>query len=569
MSRFPFASSAQLSFCVLPLLSLGCGDSASKAPDPVLTPNTPASVAPVETSTPVATLSAPPEMPSAAPPMTPSEDIVVDLPGDEAPATPEADAGEPEETVMRMVTEQCANTEVSSVDITSVQPADIIFVIDTSGSMGTETDFVQANMNAFSQQIIDSGIDVHVILIANPLPEEMADTPAPAAAPSASSTAMPAASAPAASTGGGFGGGGFGGGGFMFQQYGICIDAPLGSGSCPADENLPIYRHVTQNVRSHDALNLVINTFPQWQDQLRPEASKSFVVVSDDDATEAPNNNADAFTTALQGLSADLFTSFSFNGIFCGRDCAPDSAAIGAVYQALVAKTEGVSGELCDQDFQPVFDRLAKQIIEQAGTQIACEWELPSPPEGQTFSTDLVEVSRTTDTGGTTAFQQVNSEAECGPTSWYFDDPLNPTRVLACPDTCAAMQAEGSGRIDVSFSCELIGGCAASSASAVTDSDVGQTCAFPLPAPPSGVDLNVDTINVRYETPSGFGVVLGVVPSADECANVTGGWYFDDPKKPTSVHLCPNTCDQYNAGTVTNVQAIFGCESKPALGRAR
>ena len=42
----------------------------------------------------------------------------------------------------------------------------LCFIGDTSGSMGEESGFVQANLNQFSQQITASGIDVHVVLLA-------------------------------------------------------------------------------------------------------------------------------------------------------------------------------------------------------------------------------------------------------------------------------------------------------------------------------------------------------------------------------------------------------------------
>jgi hypothetical protein len=345
--------------------------------------------------------------------------------------------------------------------------------------------------------------------------------------------------------------------------YGMCLDAPLGSGNCPDDDNQPMYTHVRSHVGSNDVLNVMLSSFPQWRDQLRPEASKSLVIISDDDATAAPNNSATAFTTALQALAPDLFTTWTFNGIFCEVECPPDSSAVGKVFQDLVTQTSGVAGELCEQDFQPVFDSLAEQIIMGAGSEIACEWELPRPPVGQTFSVDLVEVTRTTAAGASAPFARVGGLDACGASSWYFDDPLNPTKILACPETCEAMQGEEGGGIDVAFGCELIAGCAASTASSVA-ADMASGCTFPLPTPPEGVLLSVETVNVRYETPSGFGVVLGTVADAAGCADVSGGWYFDDPVEPTSITLCPATCDQHTAGTVTNVQALFGCEAKPA-----
>lgn len=554
-------------FALVAGAGIGCSED-NNAVGPGTTPLTTASTTAAPTmSTPVATdtgLTTTSTLPPVAPSNT--DEIQVDLPEDTAKPPPDPDAGVPEAEVMTMVMEQCANTAVSAVDKTSIQPADIVIAIDTSSSMAAETEFVQTYMNQFSQQIIDSGIDVHVILIASARTTESNAAVDVAAPPVVAPTPEPevgdgGAAIPGqggiAGGGGGMAGGGLGG----RQRFGICIAPPLGSGNCPMDEQLPAYRHVTQQVGSNDILNLIVDTFPQWKDQLRPEATKSLVVISDDNATMTPNNSAQSFTTNLQALDPALFATWTLNGIFCEADCDACTAP-GTIFSELITQTSGVSGELCEQDFEPVFSRLAEQIIQDAGSEIACEWELPRPPEGQTFSVDLVDVKRTTAAGGSVEFARVAAVEDCAVNSWYFDDALNPTKILACPETCEVMQTEKGGGIDVSFSCELLAGCAATNSSAVMSDTAG--CTFPLPTPPEDVILSVETINVRYETPSGFGVVLGTVANVDACAMVTGGWYFDNPEEPTTITLCPTTCGEYEAGTVTNVQALFGCEAKPA-----
>jgi len=106
-----------------------------------------------------------------------------------------------------VVTENCASTTVTATDITVVKPADIVFAIDGSGSMNEEIMFVQQYMNDFSQQIVDSGIDIRVLLLGSPT---------------------------------GVANQGMG----MGNQNGICIGAPLGSGTCPEDTNLPTFVHI-------------------------------------------------------------------------------------------------------------------------------------------------------------------------------------------------------------------------------------------------------------------------------------------------------------------------------------
>jgi len=293
----------------------------------------------------------------------------------------------------RSVTEECATTKATATDMTMVVPADIIFAIDSSGSMDEEIVFVQTFMNTFSQQISAAGVDARVILLGDP--------------------------------------------------EAICIGAPLGTGQCPDDSNPPAYLHVPVEVGSNDGLNIFIDSYPEWQAHLRPNASKSFVIVTDDDATDEPNNSAAVFQANVAALDPVMFARWTFNGVYCFTEC-EDAAAIGEVYVDLVAATMGVGGDLCLQDFQPVFNRLAQQIITTSGTEITCEWAFPARPMGQTFSADLVAVERSA--GGTRMpLVRVGSAADCTQGGWYFDSDFNPTKIVACPSTCTDLQGQMGG----------------------------------------------------------------------------------------------------------------------------
>lgn len=287
----------------------------------------------------------------------------------------------------------------------TLQGADIIFALDSSRSMDAEIGFVQQNMNAFSQQIVASGVDARVIVIADP------------------------------ST--------------------FCIAPPLGSGQCPNDTQLPRYAHIAQTVGSNDALDVFVNTYAQWSQFLRQSTTKTFVVVTDDDATDGPINSATAFTAAVQQLDAggSLFADWNYSGIFCYTNC-PDAAAIGSIHQDLVQLTGGTSGDLCLQDFAPVFDRLATAIVSRS--QIACEWAIPPAPAGQTLDFGSVNVRITDAAGITTSLGNVPSGAECPNYvgGWYYDDPSTPTKILVCPQTCSGIQAGGiDSQVDVLFGC--------------------------------------------------------------------------------------------------------------------
>jgi hypothetical protein len=286
--------------------------------------------------------------------------------------------------------------------------------------MDEEIVFVREQLNAFSQQIVASGIDVRIVLISSPV----LATPPPPPNPFDDDDD---------------------------QDNGICIAAPLGSGNCPEDSNLPRYLHVPVEVKSHDALNLFISTFPQWRAQLRPNASKTFVVVTDDNAEDEPNDSAAAFSSSVAGLDPALFPEWSFSGIYCFSEC-PEAAEIGTVYQELVAQKQGVAGDLCLQDFAPVFAELAQAVI--GATGIDCQWEIPPAPPGQTFDTGRVNVQYTGSGAAQTIFH-VDAADRCGTDGgWFYDQNAAPTKLLACPATCELLRSEDNAKIDVLFGCE-------------------------------------------------------------------------------------------------------------------
>lgn len=290
------------------------------------------------------------------------------------------------------------------------QPADIVWAIDSSGSMNEEMAAVRTHMNAFSQQLVDSGIDVHLVLIAE-------------------------------------------GGG-----SGICMDAPLGSGSCPDDSAAPTYLHVPQEVGSHDALDVIVASHFAWSGQMRPGATKAFVVVTDDDAEDFAGGifgaPADTFVSNVEALDPS-YAGFTFHGIYSFSNC-PAAASVGQTYADLVSRTGGVSGDLCLQDFQPVFDAIATEVIE--ASSVDCEWDIPPVPAGETFDSGEVNV-RFQPGNGMPAEDvlYVQGGAQCGAGGgWFYDDDAAPTRVLACPDTCERIQADDQAQIDILFGCQTV-----------------------------------------------------------------------------------------------------------------
>lgn len=87
-------------------------------------------------------------------------------------------------------------------------------------------------------------------------------------------------------------------------------------------------------------------------------------------------------------------------------------------------------------------------------TPLTCEWGIPPPPTGQTLDPTQVNVDLLAN-GQKTRLGQVPSAADCTKytNGWYYDDPANPTKIIACADTCTAVTAPGVAGVSISLGC--------------------------------------------------------------------------------------------------------------------
>jgi hypothetical protein len=211
--------------------------------------------------------------------------------------------------------------------------------------------------------------------------------------------------------------------------------------------------------------NVFISAWPKYKDWLRAEASLTYVGVTDDDALAVDEgdrskpldpqiNSADKFIAALAKLDPAAAAKMKYSAIFCFTEC-PLAATEGKIHRDLVLKTGGVMGDLCKQDFKPVWNALATKIATEA--KLACEWSIPKPPGGETIDPNLVNVDAQHGDGSKIDLKKVGSKADCGTgPGWYYDDEKNPTRVLVCPATCTELQADNKAKVDVLFGCKTI-----------------------------------------------------------------------------------------------------------------
>ena len=340
------------------------------------------------------------------------------------------------------------------------KPVDIIFVIDNSGSMGQEILGVQDNINAnFATIIENSGIDYRVIMLTQH--------------------------------------------GEAIGPESVCIEAPLSGipvGGCtpaPAQpvDNPPKFYHYSHQVSSHDSWCAVLNQFDQpdefnnhpmgWGSLLRDDSFKVFVEVTDDGVSCGPYNDgnninngqaaAAQFDADLLALSpahfgTDVERNYRWYSLIALENFDPNDPSIpwqptdplttgecptaadpGTGYQALSVLTGGLRFPLCEPQFyDTVFNEIAQGVI--AGAQVACNFEIPTPSNGEQVDLNSVTVQYTPGAGGSPIdLTQVPTAADCVDDAFYIDETAG--EIILCADTCTTVQGDENAKIDIVFQC--------------------------------------------------------------------------------------------------------------------
>jgi hypothetical protein len=336
-------------------------------------------------------------------------------------------------------------------------PVDIIWMVDNSSSMAPAVAEVTAGLNDFAALIDQKSLDYRVIMLS-----------------------IRSKTSPVTVNGN--------------TRYPVCIPPPLaGDNNCG---NGPNFLQSSVDIRSIQPLEQFLGTLGQtpgytageerggepWAQFLRPQATKTIVVVTDDNSRltkdqfehfkggKNPYNSLTLPPGILEPSWNGLFNNYIFSGIYgWGSDVDPaviceypdktKPPSSGPTYTELVTKTGGVRAKICDGPaaWQPFFDKVAEAVVETS--KLACEIPIPEPSMG---TIDYGKVNVKLVSGGSGDFIVFVGEAgKCTATGgWYYDNPAKPTQVILCPASCEeAQKAVGPGKagsIEIVFGCETI-----------------------------------------------------------------------------------------------------------------
>lgn len=288
-------------------------------------------------------------------------------------------------------------------------PVDLIWVVDSSGSMDNDRRVIQDNMEVFTSFIRTAGIDFHVVLVSS----------------------------------------------------GSIDPSPLFSSD-------PRFLFIDRGVGSQEVFARALDAFPSYMAHLRPDAITHIIGVTDDD----DDIRAGTFISMMQGLLGHDFTFHAIaspevpnpvpflDPIPCTR---PDdvvgvvpipAAAVGEEYFDAATATGGLDFSICTDNWSALFSTLGMTVA--VSEALPCAFALPEPPAGMAFNPDKVNVDHTPEAGSSATFPRTGSEAECaGDAAWHYDDASMPTQVLLCPAACDLVNAT-PGRVDIALGCDTL-----------------------------------------------------------------------------------------------------------------
>lgn len=378
---------------------------------------------------------------------------------DDAAAEARADVAPRDSTTMIDPDAACA--AASSIATVERQPVDIIWVVDNSVSMEPAIREVTAGLNAFANRVGMRGLDYRVVMLS-----------------------YRSKTNPVTVAGG--------------QRYGVCIPMPLaGDNNCG---NGARFFQSSIDIRSTQPLEQLLGSLAQtegysagqerggepWRAFLRPNASKTIVVVTDDES-RMPADEFERFAGGTNPRSSrfvlppglldaswgGLFTGYTFSALY-GWGSETDPAvkcmysggsvppSAGPTYTTLVRRTMGARAKICEgaSAWGPFFDRVATAV--ETASRVSCDLAIPEVPMGMVLDASRVNVEIATGASTVRPGKVANVGACPASGGWYYDNDRAPTRITLCPASCesaqSAVRAGSTTAVRVLFGCQTIPG---------------------------------------------------------------------------------------------------------------
>jgi len=163
--------------------------------------------------------------------------------------------------------------------------------------------------------------------------------------------------------------------------------------------------------------------------------------------TDGEPNDCNSSVNSVASEAASASSTIPTFVIGIGNTANLDQIAqAGGTGKATIVSTN--NAQQTAQDFQTALNAIR-------GLTLACEYQIPAPPQGETFDEAKVNVVYTPTNSGQ---QTLTYNQSCtGGTGWHYDDVQNPKKIVLCSGTCDSVQQK-SGKIDIVLGCATNGG---------------------------------------------------------------------------------------------------------------
>jgi von Willebrand factor type A domain len=191
-------------------------------------------------------------------------------------------------------------------------------------------------------------------------------------------------------------------------------------------------------------------------------------------AHDDPTSSVTTFAVGLKGASFTLLDEIAKKG--GAPDCAPTnssryacdvSSGAGALFDALNLIREKVVTYETHTETHVVTHEVVKTVThtvthteirqEVTNEDVPCEWTIPESSEDQPFDQNKVNIRLTSGDMQSTTFVHVGSKDACIDNAWYYDNEEQPTRFIACDQTCARIEGDSNAQIDILLGCATLG----------------------------------------------------------------------------------------------------------------
>jgi len=208
--------------------------------------------------------------------------------------------------------------------------------------------------------------------------------------------------------------------------------------------SMPYYTAAFGGTTTYSALKGALQAATAYQDS-HPTHKVVLVLATDGDPSECEPTDIDT----IAGLAT---SARNYNGV--------RTYVIGVAGSTVanLDKIAAAGGTTKAYDITQDVAEFSAAIAEIRTEELACDFEIPPPPNGQELDPAEGNFTYTPKGVGTPKLvPRADDLADCGNLpGWYYDNNTAPTKIILCPASCSTVQADSSAKVSVLFGCKSV-----------------------------------------------------------------------------------------------------------------